>query len=244
MRAGCDEVIIIADTRHIQRRSERRIVPMLCKGDLDFLCNCSVALEHLRRLIHERTPGIPRILDDFKTNEFADVLGTIAEDLHLTRCTEDDQAEQHDHGTIDVVLGDPDMERGGDALLEKADREADPPEQIPLLNHPESRPYTFNHEVDIDVFEIIDIVDMRSSTLDAVCMGVTYVQVWVERKSDCSSPSSKSLHLRLVASGWLAQTCSIRPVNARQRRIQFNFHQNGVMIKPAGLEMPEQSSRV
>ena len=224
--SGNDKVINIADTRHIQRRSERKIVAMLCKGDLDFLCTCSVTPEHLRRLTHERTPGIPRNLDDLKTNEFADVLGRIDEDLHLTRCaqvrftgTEDDQAEHHDHGTIDEVLGDPDMERGGDAP-EEADREADPPEQIPLLGHP---------EVDIDVFEIIDLVDMRSSTLDAVCMGVTYVQEWVERKSNCTSPSLhtrlQAFHLRLVTSGWLAQTLSIRPGNARQRRIHFNFHQ-------------------
>ena len=90
---------------------------MLCKGDL-----------HLRLWTHERTPGL-------ETIEFADVLGTIAEDLHVTRCaqvcftgTEDDIAD----GTIDEVLGDPDMERGGDAP-EEADRVADPPEQIPLL---------------------------------------------------------------------------------------------------------------
>ena len=42
-----------------------------------------------------------------------------------------DQAEQHDRGTIDEVLGDQDMEEGGDAP-EEADREADLLEQIPL----------------------------------------------------------------------------------------------------------------
>ena len=67
--------------------------------------------------------------------------------------TEDDQAEQHNHGTIDKVLGDSDMERGGDAP-EEADRGADPPEQIPLLSHPEFRLKTFNHGMRIDVFEI------------------------------------------------------------------------------------------
>ena len=136
---------------------------MLCKLDLDFFSNCPVTLEHLRLWTHERTPGIPRILDDLETIEIADVLGTITEDLHSTRCaqvcftgTEEDQAEQQDHGTIEEVLGDPDMERGGDAP-EEAEREADLPEQIPLLGHPESRPDTFNHEV-----------GMRSSTLDAI----------------------------------------------------------------------------
>ena len=132
---GNDEVIIIAGTRHIQRGCERKIAPMLCKGDLDFFSNCPVTPEHLRFWTHERPPGFPRNVGDLEKIEFADVLGTIAQELHLTRCaqvcftgTEDDQAEQHDHETLDEVLGDPDMERGGDAP-EEADREADLPEQ-------------------------------------------------------------------------------------------------------------------
>ena len=101
----------------------------------DFLCNCPTTPEHLRPWMHERIPGISRNLDDPETYEFADVLGTFAEDLHMTRCaqvcftgTEDDQAEQRDRGTIDEVLGDPDMEHGGNAP-EETDREAD------LLEH-------------------------------------------------------------------------------------------------------------
>ena len=77
---------------------------------------------------------------------------------------------------------------GGDAPKE-ADQEAYPPEQIPLLDYPESRPCTFNHEVGIDVFEIIDSVGKRSLTVDVVCKRVAYVQVMVERKSERSSPS-------------------------------------------------------
>ena len=81
-------------------------------------------------------------MNDLGTDEFADVLGAIAEDQLFTRCaqacftgTEEDQAERHDQGTIDEVLGDQDMEQGGDAL---ADREADLLEQVPLPGHPES----------------------------------------------------------------------------------------------------------
>ena len=47
-----------------------------------------------------------------ETVEFADVLGTIAEKCAQV-CftgTEEDQAERHDHGTTDEVLGDQDME--------------------------------------------------------------------------------------------------------------------------------------
>ena len=116
----------------------------MCKGDPAFFCNCPTTLEHLRLWAHLSTPGVPRNVNDLETIEFADLLGTIAEDQHLTRCaqvcfagTEEDQAEQHDQGTIDEVLGDQDVEGGGDAL-EKADREADLLEQMPLPGRPES----------------------------------------------------------------------------------------------------------
>ena len=52
-----------------------------------------------------------------ETIEFADLLGTVAEEQHLTRCgqvcfagTEGDQTEQHDQGSIDEVLEDQDVE--------------------------------------------------------------------------------------------------------------------------------------
>ena len=83
-----DKVIIIADTRHTQRWSDRKVDSMLCKGDLAFLCNCLVTLENLRFWAHERTPGIPRNVVDLETVEFADVLGAIAVDQHLTRCAQ------------------------------------------------------------------------------------------------------------------------------------------------------------
>ena len=79
-----NKVIIIADTRHTWRWSEREIDPTLCKGDLTFFCNCSPTLENLRLWAHERTPGIPRNVDYLETIEFTDVLGPIAEDQHLT----------------------------------------------------------------------------------------------------------------------------------------------------------------
>ena len=120
-----DKVVIIADTRHTRRWSEREVDPILCKGDLAFFCNCPVTLENLRPRANERIPG------------------TLTGDLHSQRCaqvcftgTEEDQAEQHDHETVDEVLEDQVMEQGGDAL-EEADREADLLEQIPLLGRKE-----------------------------------------------------------------------------------------------------------
>ena len=139
-----DKVIIIADTRCTQRRSEREVDPMLCHGDLAVFCNNTAKLECLRLWAHERTPGIPRNVEDLETVEFADVLGAIAEGNNLTRCaqvcfagTEDDQAERHARSTIDEVLEDQDEDEKGD-FLEEADQEADLLHHIPLLGHPES----------------------------------------------------------------------------------------------------------
>ena len=100
------------------------------------------------------------------------------------------------------------------------------------------RPKMYNHEVGIDV----------SSTSDAVCMGVTYVQVRIERKSECSSPS---FHTRLQAYvyDWSRQTGWSRLVRYEQEAHDGGVSssiliKNGVMIKPAGMETPEQISRI
>ena len=116
-----DKLIIIADARRTQRRSEREVDPMLCHGDLVVFCKCPATLECERLWAHERTPGIPRNVEDLETFEFTDVLGAIAEDHHLTRCAQvcftgaqEDPAERHDRGTIDDVLEDQDNEGKGD----------------------------------------------------------------------------------------------------------------------------------
>ena len=134
-----DKVIIIADTR-----SERKVNPMLRIGDLAFFCNCLATLESLRLWAHERTLGIPRNVADLETVEFADFFDAIAEDHQLTRCaqvcftgTDVDRAERHDHGTIDEVLADQDMEERGE-VLDEADLEADLLDWIPVPGHPES----------------------------------------------------------------------------------------------------------
>ena len=44
------------------------------------------------------------------------------------------------------------------------------------------RPYTFNHEVGVDVFEIVDSLGTRLSILNAVCMGTTCDQSWIVRE--------------------------------------------------------------
>ena len=112
-----------------------KLIPCCAKEILLFFCHCPVTLENVRLWAHERTPGIPRNVEDLETVEFVDVLGAIAEDQHLTRCGQICFAGTDED--IDEVLGDQDMEQGGDAL-EEADREADLLDQVPLLGHPKS----------------------------------------------------------------------------------------------------------
>ena len=88
---------------------------------------------------HERIPGISRNLAE--RCEFAGVLGTNAEDLHLTRrdqvCftgTEEDPAKQHNQGTMHEVLGDQHMEQISDAP-EEAEQEVDPPKELHMLKY-------------------------------------------------------------------------------------------------------------
>ena len=85
-------------------------------------------------------------------------------------------------------------------------------------------------------------------TLDAVCMGVAYVQVWVERKSDCSSPSFRTRLQAFVCdwprrAGWPRLDRYERGMHDRDV-FSSVLIENSAMIRPAGLEMPEQISRV
>ena len=64
------------------------------------------------------------------------------------------------------------------------------------------RPYTFNHEVGVDVFEIVESVGMRFSILNAVCMETAYKQAWIVRESEnFVSPSSRAC-LQAFVHGW------------------------------------------
>ena len=94
---------------------------------MGILLSSVIVLRHWNVCVSGHTPGIPRNVEDQETVEFADVLGAIAENHHWTRCAqicftgrEEDQTERHDHGTIDEVLGDQDMEEGGDVLDDDA----------------------------------------------------------------------------------------------------------------------------
>ena len=111
------------------------------------------------------------------------------------------------------------------------------------------RLYTFNHEVAVDEFEIVDSVGTRFSIFNAVCMGTTYDQAWIVRESEnLGSPSSHAC-LRAFVHGWTRWACW--PKLVRCDRGTHNggvfgstLAKNGVVIRPAGLEAPEQIGRV
>ena len=65
-----------------------------------------------------------------------------------------------------------------------------------------SRPHTFNHEVGVDMFEIVDSVGVRYSILNAVCMGTTYDQAWIVRESEVHGSPSSHACLQAFVHGW------------------------------------------
>ena len=84
------------------------------------------------------------------------------------------------------------------------------------------RPYTFYHEVGVDVFEIVDSVAMRFSILNAVCMGTTYDQAWTMRESETLGTPSSHACLRAFVHGWTRWAGWLRPRNTQQRHIEFD----------------------
>ena len=110
------------------------------------------------------------------------------------------------------------------------------------------RPYTFNHEVGVDVFEIVDSVGKRFSILNAV-LGTTYDQAWIVRESEnLGSPSSHAC-LRSFVHGWtrwVGFPVLVRCDSGTHDGCVLGsiLAKNGVAIRRAGLETPEQIGRV
>ena len=60
----------------------------------------------------------------------------------------------------------------------------------------------FNHEVGVDVFEIVDSVGIRFSILNSVCTGTTYDQAWNVRESETLGSPQSHVCLRAFVHGW------------------------------------------
>ena len=112
-----------------------------------------------------------------------------------------------------------------------------------------TRPYMFNHEVGVGVFEIVDSVGMRFSILNAVCIGTTYGQAWIVRESETLGSPWSHACLRAFVHGWTrwaGWSRLVRCGRGTHNRCVFSstLAKNGVMIRPARLEAPEQIGRI
>ena len=95
------------------------------------------------------------------------------------------------------------------------------------------------------MFEIVDSVGIRFSILNAVCMGTTCDQAWILRESETFGSPSSHACLRAVVHGWTrwaGWSGLVRCDRETQNSGIFSsiFAEDGVMIRLAELEAPEQ----
>ena len=99
------------------------------------------------------------------------------------------------------------------------------------------------------MFEIVDSVGMRFSIQNAACMGTTYDQAWIVIGSETLGSPSSSACLRAFVHSWTRWAGWLRVIRCdRERHNRGVFSsvlaKNGVMIRPAGCEAPQQIGRV
>ena len=198
--------------------------------------------------------------------------------------SEEDQAERHDQGTIDDVLGDQDLEQGK-GVLEEADRDADLLEHIPLLGHSTSEKerlaswFRLLRRARVAIrrsHRNLRHLNQRSTCADArSCSSTTTLHQSSknvsmsglrQHKAETSNTQSittstsnvqsrtlgsLSFHecLRAFVHGWTRWAGWPGPYRCdrgtRNRGASSSIHtKNGVTIRPAGLEAPEQIRRV
>ena len=84
--------------------------------------------------------------------------------------------------------------------------------------------------------------------LNAVCIGTTYEQVWIVRESESLGSPSSHACLRAFVHGWTRWAGwpeLVRCERGTHNRgvLGLTLAKNGVVIRPAGLEVPEQIAR-
>jgi hypothetical protein len=111
------------------------------------------------------------------------------------------------------------------------------------------KPYTFNHEIGIDVLEAKDAAGTFYDILNVVDNRTTFEQAFIVRVADVNGVPSSSACLEAFEKGW------VRPYGwpkftaadrGTHNRSVFNhtLSQKGVRINPAALESAEQIGRV
>ena len=111
------------------------------------------------------------------------------------------------------------------------------------------KPYTFNHEVGIDVLEVKDVTGTTYDILNVVDYGTTFEQAFIVREADTNGVPSSMSCLEAFEKGWVRPFGWPKFVAADRgthNRGVFTstLAKKGVLINPAALESPEQIGRV
>ena len=124
---------------------------------------------------------------------------------------------------------------------------AKPKEQTHKVAKP--KPYTFNHEVGVDVFEVHDASGTTYAILSVVDYGTSYDHAWIVRIGETTGQPKSAACMRAFVNGWVRWcgwpryiTCD-RGVHNRGV-FCTTANKNGCRIRFAGLESPEQIGRV
>ena len=123
--------------------------------------------------------------------------------------------------------------------------ESAPKAQTEKVAKPKS--YVFNYEIGVDALEVSDANDTKYTLLNVVCMGSTFQQVYLVREGG-GTPTSSSCIQALVSgwvgwAGWFKKLVCDRGTHNRGV-FMSTLCANGVEIRQAGLEAPEQIGRV
>ena len=111
------------------------------------------------------------------------------------------------------------------------------------------KPYEFNHEVGMDVLEIRDAAGRHYDILNAVDYGTTFQQAWIVREAETRGLPTSSSCLKAFVHGWTRWAGWPKKVavdRGTHNRGVFGstLAKKSVLIRPAGLESPEQIGRV
>ena len=122
-----------------------------------------------------------------------------------------------------------------------------PPTQTHKVGRP--KPYVFNHEVGVDVFEVKDIAGTFYDILNVICYGTTLQQAGIVREGETNGVPSSSNCLDWFVKGWVRPygwpkfVAGDRGMHNRGVFVR-TLSKKGVVFNPAALESPEHIGRV
>ena len=111
------------------------------------------------------------------------------------------------------------------------------------------KPYTFNHELGVDVLEIKDASGTFFDILNVVDYGTTFEQAFIVREAETNGVPSSASCLEAFEQGWVKPFGWPKFVAAdrgmHNRGVFYStLTSKGVLFNPAALESPEQIGRV